>query len=90
MFDEFVLGRGETFFRYVGIFPRLPPQNPSVESGETRDLRRWIGFDSYVRNPVINTDPPTGSLNLISPRALHLSVALKPSRAVVLLRHLTR
>src|SRR4051812_12839025 len=49
MFDEFGLGRGATFFRFVGIFPRLAPQNLSVECGETRNLRRWIRSDSYVR-----------------------------------------
>src|SRR3954468_16125557 len=57
MFDEFGLGRGATFFRFVGIFPRLPPQNPSVECGETRNLRRWIRSDSSVRTSLINTDP---------------------------------
>src|ERR1041385_1633094 len=61
MFDEFGLGRGVTFFRFVGIFPRLPPQNPSVEFRETRNLRHWIRFDGYVRPHLyIYRSTPTG------------------------------
>src|SRR3954469_3775320 len=82
MFDEFVLRRGATFFWFVGIFPPLPPQNPSVEFGETRNLRRWIGFDGCVRPHLYKyRSTPTGT-DLTFPR-LHLS-ALELSPADVL------
>ena len=70
----------QLFFWYVGIFLRLPPQNPSVECGETRNLCRWIGFDSYVRTPSINTGPPQ------RPYLIRLtpSLSLKLSCAAVL------
>ena len=42
VFDEFVLGRRSTYLSERWDFPRFPPQNPSVEFGEMRDLHSWI------------------------------------------------
>ena len=77
-------------FRFVGIFPRLPPPYPSVKFGESRNLGRWIRLSVTSGVSLINADP-TDTLNTSRSDLLFLlSLERTPLRAAVLHRRRRR